>query len=168
MPRKTRQQLEYIHLQILSVLTGDHIRRIFEKRSNFDLRRHVSGAEVFLHSLILRMQYDLAISMSSLLCLPLEAGLRRKIGSILVPAKMKVSEIGLSSPESCLIYIFKDILYILLIVDGRVVTIVRPKKHSVHPAGGFLLKRTSEPISNLSIIPSQIYISSSIPSKPQP
>lgn len=93
MPRKTRQQLEYIHLQILSVLTGDHIRRIFEKRSNFDLRRHLSGAEVFLHSLITRMQYDLAISMSSLLCLPLEASLRRKIGSILVPAKMKVCEI---------------------------------------------------------------------------
>ena len=29
----------------------------------------------------------------------------------------------------------KDILYVMLVARGRVVTLVRPKKHSVHPAG---------------------------------
>lgn len=29
----------------------------------------------------------------------------------------------------------QDVLYVLLIARGRVITLVRPKKHSVHPAG---------------------------------
>lgn len=57
---------------------------------NYDLRRQLSGAEVFLHSLLKRMQFDLAIATSSLLCLRLDPGLRRKIGSVLVPSKLKV------------------------------------------------------------------------------
>lgn len=97
MPRKTRQHLEYLHLQITSVLSGAHLRRIFEKRTNFDLRRLLSGAEVFLHTLIKRMQFDLAIATSSLLCLRLDPGLRRKIGSVLVPSKLKVGRVLLWS-----------------------------------------------------------------------
>ena len=57
---------------------------------NFDIRRLLSGAETFLHLLLERMQTDLAISTSSLLCLPMETGLRRKIGEMLIPSKMKV------------------------------------------------------------------------------
>ena len=89
-PRKTRSHLEYLHLQVLSVLSGGQLKRMFERRSNVDLGRLLSGAETFLHLLLKRMQFDLAMSTSSLLCLPLEANIRRKIGEVLIPSKMKV------------------------------------------------------------------------------
>ncbi|KAH8113567.1 vacuolar fusion protein MON1, partial [Phellopilus nigrolimitatus] len=119
-----RSHLEYLHLQILSVVSGAQLRRIFERRANFDLRRLLSGAETFLHMLLTRMQTDLAMSTSSLLCLPLDPSLRRKVGEALIPSKMK------------------DILYVMLIARGRVVTLVRPKKHSVHPADLHILLNT--------------------------
>lgn len=41
--RKTRSHLEYLHLQILSIVTASQLRRIFERRTNFDLRRLLNG-----------------------------------------------------------------------------------------------------------------------------
>ncbi|EJC99059.1 DUF254-domain-containing protein, partial [Fomitiporia mediterranea MF3/22] len=120
----TRSHLEYLHLQILSVVSGAQLKKIFERRMNFDLRRLLSGAETFLHSLLARMQSDLAMSTSSLLCLAMDQNLRRKIGEALVPSKMK------------------EVLYVMLIARGRVVTLVRPKKHSVHPADLHILLNT--------------------------
>ncbi|KAL5482956.1 MON1 [Sanghuangporus weigelae] len=120
----TRSHLEYLHLQILSVVSAAQLRKIFERRTNFDLRRLLSGAETFLHSLLARMQCDLAMSTASLLCLSMDPNLRRKIGDALVPAKTK------------------DILYVMLIARGRVVTLVRPRKHSVHPADLHILLNT--------------------------
>lgn len=40
---KTRSHLEYLHLQILSIVTAAQLRRIFERRTNFDLRRLLNG-----------------------------------------------------------------------------------------------------------------------------
>lgn len=40
---KTRSHLEYLHLQVLSVVTVTQLRRIFERRTNFDLGRLLSG-----------------------------------------------------------------------------------------------------------------------------
>lgn len=42
--RKTRSHLEYLHLQVLSVVTVAQLRRIFERRTNFDLGRLLGGA----------------------------------------------------------------------------------------------------------------------------
>lgn len=47
----TRSHLEYLHLQILSIVTASQLRRIFERRTNFDLRRLLDGSELFLFSL---------------------------------------------------------------------------------------------------------------------
>lgn len=41
---KIRSHLEYLHLQILSVVTASQLRRIFERRTNFDLRRLLNGS----------------------------------------------------------------------------------------------------------------------------
>lgn len=114
-PRKTRSHLEYLHLQILSVVSGAQLRKIFEKRTNFDLRRLlggefvlciysivcfmsnvcdvlvVLGAETFLHSLLSRLESDLAMGTSSLQCLTMDPTLRGKISDALIPSsKMKV------------------------------------------------------------------------------
>jgi len=120
-----RSHLEYLHLQILSVVTAAQLRRIFERRTNFDLRRLLDGSEPFLVSLLHRMELDLAMATSSLHCLQLESNLRARAADALVPiTKMK------------------DVLYIILVAEGRVVTLVRPKKHSIHPTDLHILVNT--------------------------
>jgi hypothetical protein len=113
---KTRSHLEYLHLQILSIVTGAQLKRIFERRTNFDLRRLLSGkfspniyfwaefscstagAEPFMNSLLNRLESDIAMSMSSLHCLKMEPSLRKRIAETLVPNnKVKVSIVPLSS-----------------------------------------------------------------------
>lgn len=87
---KTRTHLEYLHLQILSIVSAAQLRRIFERRTNFDLRRLLNGAEPFLFSLLGRLESDLAMAMSSLHCLQLDPGLRARVAEALVPiTKMK-------------------------------------------------------------------------------
>ncbi|KAG6843931.1 hypothetical protein H0H87_011622 [Tephrocybe sp. NHM501043] len=98
----TRSHLEYLHLQILSIVTAAQLQRIFERRTNFDLRRLLNGAEGFLSSLLDRLEFDLAMSTSSLQCLKLEPSLRKRAAEALIPpSKMK------------------DILYIILVAEGR-------------------------------------------------
>lgn len=38
-----RQHLDYLYLQVLSVVTVSQLQNIFAKRSNFDLRQLISG-----------------------------------------------------------------------------------------------------------------------------
>ncbi|KAF8582823.1 DUF254-domain-containing protein [Ramaria rubella] len=112
----TRTHLEYIHLQIISVLTASQLRRIFERRTNFDLRRLLEGTETFLNTLLSRLQSTLAFctTFSSLSSLRIDPSIRNRAGDALVPNS-------------------KDILYTLLVSGESVVTLVRPRKHSVHP-----------------------------------
>ncbi|KAI0917319.1 hypothetical protein AcW1_007466 [Taiwanofungus camphoratus] len=121
----TRFHLEYLHLQILSVVSAEQLRRMFERRTNFDLRRLLGGAEPFLHSLLARLEWDLAMSTSSLHCLKLDPVLRKTVADILVPTSK-----------------IKDILYVILIAKERVITLVRPKKHSIHPSDLHVLVNT--------------------------
>ena len=106
--RKTKAHLEYLHLQILSIVTGAQLKRIFERRTNFDLRRLLDGrfnwigkhriwimflvgAESFMTSMLFRLELDLTMTMSALNCLKLDPNLRKRIGESLVPSsKMKV------------------------------------------------------------------------------
>ncbi|KAJ6585164.1 vacuolar fusion protein MON1 [Mycena capillaripes] len=121
----TRSHLEYLHLQILSIVTAAQLRRVFERRTNFDLRRLLNGAETFLTSLLSRLEFDLAMATSSLHCLRLDASIRKRAAEALVPpSKMK------------------DILYVVLVARGRVITLVRPRKHSIHPADIHILLNT--------------------------
>ncbi|KZT73756.1 DUF254-domain-containing protein [Daedalea quercina L-15889] len=121
----TRFHLEYLHLQILSVVSAEQLRRMFERRTNFDLRRLLSGAEPFLYSLLSRVEWDLAMGMSSLQCLKVEPMLRKSVADALVPTSK-----------------IKDILYMILIAQERVITLVRPKKHSIHPSDLHVLVNT--------------------------
>ncbi|RDX42616.1 DUF254-domain-containing protein [Lentinus brumalis] len=114
----TRFHLEYLHLQILSVVSAEQLRRMFEQRRNFDLRRLLGGAEPFLYSLLSRLEWDMAMSTSSLHCLKLDPALRKAVADILVPASK-----------------IKEMLYVILVAQGRVITLVRPRKHSIHPSG---------------------------------
>ncbi|RPD62325.1 DUF254-domain-containing protein [Lentinus tigrinus ALCF2SS1-7] len=121
----TRFHLEYLHLQILSVVSAEQLRRMFEQRRNFDLRRLLGGAEPFLYSLLSRLEWDLAMSTSSLHCLKLDPVLRKTVADILVPASK-----------------IKEMLYVILVAQGRVITLVRPRKHSIHPSDLHILINT--------------------------
>ncbi|KAF9049532.1 DUF254-domain-containing protein [Hymenopellis radicata] len=120
----TRSHLEFLHLQILSIVTASQLHRIFERRTNFDLRRLLDGTETFLHSMLAKLEFDLAMATSSLHCLKMDAVTRKRVADALVPTKMK------------------DILYVILLSQGRVVTLIRPKKHSIHPADIHILMNT--------------------------
>ncbi|KAG6907859.1 hypothetical protein DXG01_007123 [Tephrocybe rancida] len=110
---------------ILSIVTAAQLQRIFERRTNFDLRRLLNGAEGFLSSLLDRLEFDLAMSTSSLHCLRLDAALRKRAAEALVPSSK-----------------MKDILYIILVAEGKVITLIRPRKHSIHPADIHIILNT--------------------------
>ncbi|KAJ7600833.1 trafficking protein Mon1-domain-containing protein [Mycena floridula] len=114
----TRSHLEYLHLQIISIVSAAQLRKVFERRTNFDLRRLLNGAETFLLSLLERLEFDLH-------CLKLDAGLRKRIAETLVPTTK-----------------MKDVLYVILVGRGRVITLIRPKKHSIHPSDVHILLNT--------------------------
>ena len=101
----------------------------------------MAGAEPFLYSLLSRLEWDLAMSTSSLHCLKLDPALRKAVADILVPtSKIKVRSHRPSRPPHSLTH-EQDILYVILIAQGRVITLVRPRKHSIHPSGRHLVDR---------------------------
>ncbi|OSX59875.1 hypothetical protein POSPLADRAFT_1035388 [Postia placenta MAD-698-R-SB12] len=58
-------------------------------------------------------------------CSAMEPMLRKSIADVLVPTSK-----------------IKDILYVILIAQGKVITLVRPKKHSIHPSDLHILVNT--------------------------
>ncbi|CDH53413.1 vacuolar fusion protein mon1 homolog a-like [Lichtheimia corymbifera JMRC:FSU:9682] len=116
-----RDQLLYLHNQILSVLTGAQLTRIFEQRVNFDLRRLLAGTEVFLDSLSTLFNKDHSFMLSALQCLRLSRRVRDQTGAILSGRKIK------------------GLLYAMVVAKGRLVTLLRPRRHSLHPSDLHLL-----------------------------
>nr|GAT60115.1 predicted protein [Mycena chlorophos] len=87
--------------------------------------RLLNGAESFLTSLISRLEFDLAMATASLHCLRLDAAVRKRAAEAMVPTSK-----------------MKDVLYVVLVARGRVISLVRPKKHSIHPADIHILLNT--------------------------
>ncbi|WVR04506.1 hypothetical protein IAU60_001510 [Kwoniella sp. DSM 27419] len=120
-----RSHLDYIHLQILSVVSSTQLSRVFQRRSNFDLSRLLEGSETFLKKLIDTAQYDFSYLTSTLQPLRMSPALRDNAAAALMPPSK-----------------FKDLLYVLLIAGGHIVTLLRPRKHSIHPSDLHLLLNT--------------------------
>jgi hypothetical protein len=73
---------------------------------------------------------------SSLHCLKLDPAVRSRAANHLVPSsKMKVRTVCWQSQRVLMVYRYQDLLYLILVARGRVITLARPKKHSIHPAG---------------------------------
>lgn len=130
-----RMHLEYINLQILSVVTATQLTRAFQRRSNFDLSRLLegrrrresltAGSDKFLYRLVEQCQEDLSFLTTSLQVLRLNPALRDTAAAALMPPAK-----------------FKDLLYVLLIAGGRIVTLLRPRRHAIHPSDMHLLLNT--------------------------
>lgn len=109
-------QLTYVYHQILSVLTFTQLTRIFEQRRNYDLRKHLSGTEKFIDNLLNLMSEDPSFLLQAVRCLPLSITVRNTIGQALQSARDK------------------DLVFAILVVENQLVTMVRPKKFSLHPS----------------------------------
>jgi len=111
-----RAQLDALYTQVLSTLTLSQLNKIFAQRGNFDLRRLLGGTEVFLDGLSDAMTLGSPqVLLSALECVKMRKSHREKINSILLKHR---------SPS---------LLYGLVIADGRMVSVLRPKRHSLHP-----------------------------------
>lgn len=111
-----RAQLDLLYAQILSTLTKSQLSRVFKNRANFDLRPMLSGTEVFLNALTKEMSFGSpGILLGALECLRLRKSMRTKMHSILLERRTK------------------SLLYGIIVADSRLVAVIRPRKHSLHP-----------------------------------
>ncbi|EPS45671.1 hypothetical protein H072_329 [Dactylellina haptotyla CBS 200.50] len=111
-----RTQLDMLYTQVLSTLTFTTVSKVFSERENFDLRRLLGGTEVFLDGLSDAMvRGEPNILLGSLECVKMRKHVREKINNILLKCRTN------------------NLLYGLVIADGRLVSVIRPKRHSLHP-----------------------------------
>ncbi|KAK9465275.1 trafficking protein Mon1-domain-containing protein [Lipomyces arxii] len=111
-----RTQLDALHTQLLSALTKAQIVKVFKNRTNFDLRRLLDGAETFLRSLAREMAFGSpAILLNAIECLRMRNSVRERVNVSLLKARTS------------------SLLYGLIVTDGRLVSVIRPKRHSLHP-----------------------------------
>lgn len=88
-------QLNYVHNQIISVLTFKTLTRVFTQRHNYDLRRLLTGAEKFLDNLLTAVETDPSCLLGAVRCLPLDGTVRDSMASTIAQhAKLKVSISG--------------------------------------------------------------------------
>ncbi|KAJ3068307.1 Vacuolar fusion protein mon1b [Podochytrium sp. JEL0797] len=114
-------QLNYVHAQIISITTQQQITRIFEQRSNFDLRQLLTGTDSFLHSLIAAFSRSPAYSLESTPTLAMPTKLRSKLAKTMS-----------TTPP-------KHVLYALLATKTHLLTTLHPKPTPLHPKDALLL-----------------------------
>ena len=111
-----RVQLEALYMQILSTLTLPTLTHLFSVRPSTDLRRPLQGTEVLLSSLADSFTRGSPTTLlSSLESLKMRKSHRQVINNTLLKARVD------------------DLLYGLIVAGSRLVSVVRPKKHSLHP-----------------------------------
>ncbi|KAJ2461448.1 Vacuolar fusion protein mon1 [Coemansia sp. RSA 2424] len=117
-----RGELQLLHGQIVSILTAAQLTKIFEQRSNFDLRQLLGGTEGLIDHMVDKLDTDLSFALGSLDTLWIRYKLRERVGKVLLAARPP-----------------KGLLYAMLVADMKLVTLLRPRKHSLHPSDLHLL-----------------------------
>ena len=112
-----RSQLEALYMQILSTLTLPTLSHLFANRPSTDLRRPLKGTEVLLSGLA----DSFTRGSSSALLSALECLRMKKRHRVIVN-------------ETLLRHRSKNLLYGLVVAGGRLVSVARPRKHSLHPS----------------------------------
>jgi len=114
--QQLRVQLEALYMQILSTLTLPALERMFKTRASTDLRRPLQGTEKLLSALADGFtRGSPSTLLQALECLKLRKSHRNVINNTLLRVKPN------------------DLLYGLIVAGGRLVSVVRPRKHSLHP-----------------------------------
>ncbi|KAH9806695.1 vacuolar fusion protein MON1 [Melampsora americana] len=155
-----RLHLEYLHLLIQSILSLRQLHQMFERRENYDLRRTLSGTESIFRGMVNRLQWDFSIMMSCLEVFNCNPKIRDRIGRIVTPigtpnglnqkiksVKRKADDERVAMDEEeeddlDLETVARKLLYSIVLVNGKVACLVRPKLHSVHPSDLHLIITT--------------------------
>ncbi|GAA6021944.1 hypothetical protein JCM10207_002611 [Rhodosporidiobolus poonsookiae] len=137
-----RTHLSHLHLLVQSVVTLAQLQAMFARRSNADLRRVLEGTEPFFHALTHTLQHaPLPVLTSAIEVYRCDPAVRDEC------ARALERETGREVVKDL------DLLYVLLVSRARLVTLLRPKKHSIHPT-------------DLHLLLSTIYASSPTPASP--
>jgi hypothetical protein len=107
-------QLTYVHAQILCILTSG-VEKIFRSKAAFDLRNLLGGADVFIDSLLRRMDHDASFFLDAVHCLRLPPQTRSVIGNAIH---------SVQTPA---------LLFGMLVANMRLVHFVRVKKYNLEP-----------------------------------
>lgn len=111
-----RAQLDALYMQILSTLTLPTLTHIFSVRPSTDLRRPLQGTEVLLSALADSFtRGSPSTLLGALESLRMRKAHRQVINNTMVKARVD------------------NLLYGLIVAGGRLVSVIRPKKHSLHP-----------------------------------
>lgn len=111
-----RLQLDALYMQILSTLTLPALNYLFSVRPSTDLKKPLQGTETLLSTLADSFtKGSLTTLLSALECLKLRKSHRHVINNILLKTRAE------------------KLLYGLVAAGGRLVSVIRPKKHSLHP-----------------------------------
>ena len=112
-----RAQLEALYMQILSTLTLPNLTHIFSNRPSTDLRRPLQGTEPLLSALADTFTRGSPPTLlSALECLKIRKTHRQAINNTLLQTRCE------------------SLLYGLIVAGGRLVSVVRPRRHSLHPS----------------------------------
>lgn len=112
-----RAQLEALYMQILSTLTLPTLTRIFVNRPSSDLRKPLEGTESLLSSLADNFtKGSSSVLLGSLECLKLRKSQRHAINNTFLKLRSD------------------KLLYGLIVAGGKLVSVIRPRRHSLHPS----------------------------------
>lgn len=112
-----RAQLQALYMQILSTLTLPTLLQLFKNRPSTDLSRPLHGTEPLLSSLADTFtKGSPSALLSALECLKIRKSQRHLINNTLLKTRSD------------------KLLYGLIVAGGRLVSVVRPKRHSLHPS----------------------------------
>ena len=112
-----RAQLDALYMQILSTLTLPTLKNIFVNRPSTDLRKPLEGTESLLSSLADSFtKGSPSVMLGALECLKLRKSQRHAINNTLLKLRSE------------------KLLYGLVVAGGKLVSVIRPRKHSLHPS----------------------------------
>ncbi|KAL2140240.1 hypothetical protein VTI28DRAFT_4054 [Corynascus sepedonium] len=112
-----RSQLEALYMQILSTLTLPTLKNIFIHRPSTDLRKPLEGTESLLSSLADSFtKGSPSTLLGALECLRLRKSQRHAINNVFLKNRSE------------------KLLYGLIVAGGKLVSVIRPRKHSLHPS----------------------------------
>ncbi|KAK6079174.1 vacuolar fusion protein mon1 [Seiridium cupressi] len=112
-----RSQLNALYMQILSTLTLPTLLHIFKNRPSTDLRKPLEGTESMISSLADNFtKGSPSMLLGALECLKIRKSQRYAINNVFLKARAK------------------NLLYGLIVAGGKLVSVIRPRKHSLHPS----------------------------------
>ncbi|KAM5351718.1 hypothetical protein ACJ41O_004441 [Fusarium nematophilum] len=112
-----RAQLDALYMQILSTLTLPKLTHIFANRPSTDLRKPLQGTESLLSSLADTFtKGSPSALLGSLECLRLRKSHRHAINNTFLKLRAE------------------KLLYGLIVAGGKLVSVIRPRRHSLHPS----------------------------------